>query len=153
MSASQAAIGIDGPEREVALDMARLGLVLGPVFAAVSLVVWGLGGLSSSVLAFALVVVNLLFGAWTIGRAAAISPNLLMGAVLGGFVLRLLLLTVVVLPVRGAGWFEVIPFAVTLIGGHLGLLAWETQRVSASLAFPGVRPDKSAPFSGIRSRS
>lgn len=150
-SLPESTVAVAGPEREVALDMARLGLVLGPLFAIVSLIVWGPGGLASSALAFAIVVGNLLLGAWMIGRAAAISLNLLMAAVLGGFLLRLGLLTAVVLPIRSIDWFELAPFAITLVGGHLGLLAWETQRVSASLAFPGVRPDKVAPLSRVRS--
>lgn len=157
--------GVGAPEREVAADMARLGLTAWPVLALVSTVVWGPAGLASSSLALGLVVANLLLGAWIIDRAAAISINLLMAAVLGGFIGRLLLLTAVVLPIRDASWFEIVPFAIGLIGGHLGLLAWETQRVSASLAYPGVRPDKkgrpfrlrsrdaAVPVSGIRSRS
>jgi hypothetical protein len=135
-------IEVHGPERDVALDMARLGLVVGPVFAVVATIVWGLGGLASSALASTIVVANLLLGAWVIGRAAAISPNLLMGAVLGGFILRLMAMGAIVLPIRDLSWFEVVPFAVTLVGGHLGLLAWETQRVSISLAYPGLAPDK-----------
>lgn len=136
-------IGANGPEQEVAFDMARLGLIVGPVFFVVSMIIWGLGGLASSAIAFALVVVNLLFGAWIIGRTASVSPNLLMGAVLGGFVFRLIVLSVIVLPIRDFRWFEVAPFALTLIGGHLGLLGWETQRVSLTLAYPGLPPKKS----------
>jgi hypothetical protein len=132
------------PEREVAVDMARLSLIVGPVLAIGAALVWGWGGLASSLIAIAIVVFNLLLGAWIIGRAVAVSPNLLMGAVLGGFFLRLMLLSAVVLPIRDLGWFEVIPFAIALVGGHLGLLAWETQRVSASLAYPGL-PPKGAP--------
>jgi hypothetical protein len=142
-----------GPEREIALDMARLGLLVGPVFMAVATLIWSLGGLLSSALAFVIVVGNLLLGAWLIGRAAAVSPNLLMGAVLGGFALRLLTMTLLVVPIRGYDWFEVAPFAVTLIGGHLGLLAWETQRVSATLAFPGLRPSKHSGLMSARARS
>ena len=54
---------VDGPERQVALDMARLGLMLGPAFVIVSGLIWGVGGLASSALAFVIVVVNLLLGA------------------------------------------------------------------------------------------
>lgn len=142
-----------GPETEIALDMARLALIVGPLFVIVSGLVWGWGGATSSLIALAIVVANFLLGAWIVGRAAAISPNLLMGAVLGGFILRLMLLSAIVLPIRDLGWFEIVPFAITLVGGHLGLLAWETQRVSASLAYPGL-PPKGAPARSIaRQRS
>lgn len=150
---ASADIGRRGPEQEVAFDMARIGLVVGPVFFVVSTLVWGLAGLASSAIAFGLVIVNLLFGAWVIARAAAVSPNLLMGAVLGGFLLRLVSLAVLVVPIRDYGWFEIAPFAITLVGGHLGLLAWETQRASISLAYPGLPPKNATPLSGSPPRS
>jgi hypothetical protein len=144
---------VDGPEREVALDMARLGLMLGPAFVIVSGLIWGLGGLASSALAFVIVVTNLLLGAWVIGRAAAVSPNLLMGAVLGGFLFRLMAMSAVVLPIRDLSWFHAVPFAVTLVGGHLGLLAWETTRVSITLAYPGLPPKNATALTNARPRS
>lgn len=150
---SVAEIGPNGPEGGVAFDMAKLSLILGPVFFVVSALVWGLGGLASSAIAMTLVVVNLLLGAWIIGRAAAVSPNLLMGAVLGGFVFRLMALSAIVLPIRDYSWFEIIPFALTLVGGHLGLLGWETQRVSISLAYPGMPPKNATPATKARPRS
>ena len=142
-----------GPEREVAFDMARLALFVAPAILLGAGLVWGWGGLASSALALGIVVANLLLGAWIIGRAAAVSPNLLMGAVLGGFFLRLMVLSAIVLPIRGLDWFEVVPFAITLVGGHLGLLTWETQRVSASLAYPGLPPKGASARSLARPRS
>lgn len=145
--------GVHGPEREVALDMAKLGRFLGPALMVGSFAFWGLSGLASSALAFAIVVFNLLLGAWLIGRAVAISPELLMGAMLGGFLVRLGLLSVIVLPIRNMDWFEVAPFGIALVGGHLGLLAWETQRVSASFAYPGMPPSNRTPLTAARARS
>ncbi|MDH3679329.1 MAG: ATP synthase subunit I [Acidimicrobiia bacterium] len=142
-----------GPEGEVARDLARLGLFVSPGFAALGLVFWGGGGALSSGLAIGIVITNFLLGAAIIGRTASISPELLMIGVLGGFVLRLLLLGVVVVPLRDLSWFEVVPFAITLVGGHLGLLAWETQRVSMTLAYPGLRPSNRSPVTTGRTRS
>jgi hypothetical protein len=42
--------------------------------------------------------------------------------------------------VRDAGWVELVPLGLTLIVTHLGLLAWEARSVSASLAFPALKP-------------
>lgn len=147
------AFRVDGPERDVALDMARLGLFLGPAFSALAALVWGVGGFASAAIAFAIVVANLLFGAWIIGRALAIGPNLLMGAMLGSFILRLILLSVIVVPIRDFGWFEVVPFAIGLVGGHLGLLIWETQRISGTLAYPGLPPSNRSRLTAARTRS
>jgi hypothetical protein len=131
-----------GPEREIARDMARLASVVAPIFLIVCGVIWRFDGVVSGTLAFAIVIVNLLLGARIIGHAASISPETLMVAVLGGFVARLILLAVVVLPVRDASWFSVIPFSLTLVGGHLALLTWESRRVSGSLAYPGLPPSQ-----------
>ncbi len=37
-------------------------------------------------------------------------------------------------------WVSWIPLAFTLVITHLGLLIWETRYVSASLAYPGLKP-------------
>lgn len=131
---TNAVVGARGPERAMVADMARLGLILGPVLVAIGTIFWRFDGFLSSVLAFALVLGNFALGAMIIDRAAAISPTALTGAVLGGFVIRLLLLTVIVVPLRNVSWFEAVPFGIALIGGHLGLLSWESQRVVTNLA-------------------
>ena len=38
-----------------------------------------------------------------------------------------------------------VPFGVTIIVTHLGLLFWETRYVSASLAFPALKPKPTTP--------
>jgi hypothetical protein len=74
--------------------------------------------------------------------AAGISLTFLMAAALGGFLLRLALLTVAVVLVKGQPWMRLLPFALTMVGAHLGLLVWEVRHVSASLAYPGLRPTR-----------
>ena len=75
-----------------------------------------------------------------LGWAARISLGLLMGVSLFGFLVRLGLITAAVLLVKDQAWVEPIPLAITLVVAHLGLLFWETRYVSASLAFPGLKP-------------
>jgi hypothetical protein len=72
--------------------------------------------------------------------SARISLAVLMVVALAGFVARLALLTVIVLLVKDQAWVELVPLGLTLVVTHLGLLIWETRHVSASLAFPAVRP-------------
>ena len=67
---------------------------------------------------------------------------------LAGYLVRLGVLTGVVLAVRATGWFDAVPFAIALLVTHLGLLATETRRVSASLAFPGLKPVPPDPAEG-----
>jgi F0F1-type ATP synthase assembly protein I len=57
-----------------------------------------------------------------------------------GYSVRLVLLTVVIFASRHQAWVSWIPLAFTLVITHLGLLIWETRHVSASLAFPALKP-------------
>jgi hypothetical protein len=67
---------------------------------------------------------------------------MLMGVALFGFLFRLGLLAAAVLVVKDQWWVELVPLGLTLVVTHLGLLIWEARHVSASLAFPGLRPAK-----------
>ena len=126
------------PERTVARDLVRHGLIRGP------LLILGYGAISSGY-AVVIVLVNFLLAAALITWAAPISLPLLMGAVLGGYVLRLGLIFLAVFLVHDASWFEKLPLGLTIIVTHLVLLIWELRYVSASLAYPGLKPSSTAP--------
>ena len=127
-------------ERQIALDMARRGLIAAPVPIALAAAIWGLHGALSSAFAIALAVGNLLLAALLMSWAARISLTVLAAVALGGYIVRLGLLTAVVFAIRHQPWVSWIPLALTLMVAHLGLLFWETRYVSASLAFPGIKP-------------
>ena len=42
--------------------------------------------------------------------------------------------------VRHRSWVDLPTLAITIVIAHLGLLVWETRFVSASLAFPSLKP-------------
>ena len=130
------------PEADIARHLARRAVLVAPVFLLVGVLGWGLDGLLSSALALVLVAVNFRLGAAIITRAAQISINALYGAVLGGYVVRLALMTAVVLVVKAVGLLATVPFAITLLVTHLGLLAWESRHVAMTLAAPGLKPTK-----------
>jgi len=127
-------------ERQVAFDMSRRGLLVAPGLVAVAALIWGVHGGESAAFAIACALGNLLLAAALVSWAARISLVALAAAALGGYVLRLALLTGVVFAVRHQGWISWIPFALTLLVTHLGLLLWETRYVSATLAYPGLKP-------------
>jgi hypothetical protein len=135
------AIRVDGPapEADVAKDLARRAL---PVLPAVLLfgLCWGFDGALSAAFGLALVVANFLLAAALIVQAAKVSLALLMVATLGGYLVRLALVFGAVLLVKDASWMELWPMGLTLVIAHLGLLWWETRYVSASLAYPGLKP-------------
>ena len=134
----------DAPERAVARDMARRSVLFAVPLLVGGAVGWGWSGVLSVGLALALVLVNFGLGAAAIGWGARLGAGALMAAALGGYVVRLGIVTAAVLPIRHHHWFELLPFAVSLLVTHLGLLIVETRHVSASLAYPGLKPERSA---------
>jgi hypothetical protein len=128
------------PERQVALDMVRRALVVAPIPIVLAALVWGGAGAASVAYAMAVVLANFVLAAWMLGAAARIGYGLLMGVALFGYLMRLGLIFLAVFPVKDAGWVEPAPLGITLVVTHIGLLLWELRYVSASLAFPGLRP-------------
>ena len=129
------------PAIEVAQDMAKRGLLVAPVFVAIGAIGWGVDGALSVGFALAIIIVNFLFAAALLGWSARISFGLMTVASLVGFGLRLGLIALAIMAVRDMAWVELVPLSLTRIISHLGLLGWETRFVSASLAFPGLKPD------------
>jgi hypothetical protein len=140
----------DGPavERQVVADMVRRALLVAPVLLIGGAIGWGLDGVLSTAYAMVLVLVNFTLAARLLAWAARTSLALLMGVALFGYLGRLALLTVAVLAISGQSWFSPIPLSATLIVTHLGLLIWETRYVSATLAYPGLKPRPAAKQKG-----
>jgi hypothetical protein len=136
-------------ERELAFDMLKRGVWFAPAILLLATMAWGTQGASSAAVAIALVVVNLLLAALALSWAAKISMNAIMAVSLGGFAVRMGLVTAVLFAVRNATWIDMTALGITVLVTHLGLLFWELRYVSASLAFPGLKPttDKEAVLS------
>jgi hypothetical protein len=131
---------VAAPEPQIARDMARRALPAAPVLIAVCALAWGGAGAVSSAFAIGLVLGNFLAASWTLATAARINEAVLMGAALFGYLLRLALIFAAVMAVKDASWVEPMALGLSLIVTHLGLLVWELRYVSASLAYPGLRP-------------
>ncbi|MEN3314128.1 MAG: hypothetical protein V7605_362 [Acidimicrobiaceae bacterium] len=131
-------------EREVAFDMIKRGAPALPFVVVVAGLIWGVNGALSATFAVSVVLVNFVISALLVGWAARVSPAVLMGTVLFGFLARMLLLTAAVVAVRDFAWVDLTALAITLLVTHLGLLIWETRHVSASLAFPSLTPRRQA---------
>ena len=133
---------IGRPEAAVAFDMARRALPVAPVLMVLSALGWGLDGALSSGFGIALVLANLVLSALSLAWAARVSAPVLMGTALGGFLVRMTLLVLAVAAVKDQGWVEVVPLGVTIVVTHLGLLMWESRYVSATLAYPALKPTR-----------
>jgi hypothetical protein len=132
-------------EREIAFDMLKRGIWFGPAIVIAATVIWGSNGASSALVAIAVVFVNLVLAALSLSWAARRSLTLVMAVALGGFAVRMGLVTVVLLLVKDESWIDLTALGVTVLVTHLGLLFWELRYVSASLAFPALKPgDKEA---------
>jgi hypothetical protein len=137
-------------EAQVAADMARRMLPAIPVVVLVAGLIWGVDGGISAAFAIVLVLANLALSAALLAWAARINLALLMVAALGGFAMRLVLLTAVVWAVKDQSWVDMVPLGLTLAVTHLGLLIWETRHVSASLAYPALKPTSNKLAGGRR---
>ena len=143
-----ASAGAPPVERELAGDMIRRGVVVAPLLVLLGAIVWGGDGAWSMLVAIALVLVNLALSATAMSWAAKVSLPMIMVAALGGFALRMGLVVLVVALVRDEPWIDLPALAVGVLVTHLGLLFWELRYVSASLAYPGLKPGvKEAPSS------
>jgi len=133
----------DGIETRIARDLARHALWIAPA-AVIGAGIWkGTGGALAVLLALVVVVANFLITAAMLGWAARISPHMIMGVALGGFVVWLFAIFGMGLVVQQIDAIDMSVFVVSVLILHLGLLFWETRSVSFSLASPGLKPRKS----------
>jgi hypothetical protein len=137
---STAVAGTPAVERDLAFDMVRRGLWAAPAIVLAAAVIWGGDGAWSALLAIAVVFVNLAVSALALSWAARVSATAIMAVAMFGFAVRMAVLTLVVYLVKDEPWIDLVALGVTILVTHLGLLFWELRYVSASLAFPGLKP-------------
>jgi hypothetical protein len=127
-------------ERDIALDLVKHGLLIAPIVILVAGLVSGWDGTASAAIALGIVCLNFTLAALSVGWAAKISPVMVGGVALGGYVVRLGLILVALVLLRHVSWIVLPWLGFTLVGAHLVLLFWEMRYVSMSLAAPGLRP-------------
>ena len=132
-------------ERDIALDIVKHGLLLAPVVILVAGLVSGWDGTASAGIALGIVCLNFTLAALSVGWAAKISPEMVGGVALGGYVVRLGLILAALVLLRHMSWIVLPWLGFTLVGAHLALLFWEMRYVSMSLAAPGLRPRGTIP--------
>jgi len=146
VTALSASTPVDGPpvERMIVRDMLRRGWPALLVLTALG-GLWGIDGVASAGFGTGLAVANAALAAAMVSGAARISLGMLYAAALGGYLVRLGLITLAVLAVVHQGWVEVVPLGIALVIAHLGLFIWEARFVSTQLAFPGLKPPPKRP--------
>lgn len=131
------------PVIQVVRDMLRRSLLLGPLAVVAGVLLWGVDAAASVVLAIAVVLINICLSALIISRCAKISYVAMAAGAMFGFLFRLGLIVGVVLAVRNQSWVNLVALCISIVIAHLGLLFWELRYISASLAFPGIKPGNS----------
>ncbi|NNN15778.1 MAG: hypothetical protein HKL82_07980 [Acidimicrobiaceae bacterium] len=129
-----------GPEAELAKGMVLAVLLSAPFIVLVAALVWGHQGLYSALYGILLVTINFAVAAKGLSWGGRISPVALMAVAMGSFFFDLLLLTAAVLPVVHAGWMDLKALGMALIVSHIFAVSWEARRVTAYLAYGGIRP-------------
>ena len=133
------------PEREAirrVLPLAPVALVVAVLFGR------ALGGADaawSAAIAVVIVVLNFVAAALSVEWAAHISPMVLYGVAMGGFVVRLIVFTIALVLLNTVSWFSPMAFALTLVPAMIGLLVVEARALSGRLqtdmwAFEDPRP-------------
>jgi hypothetical protein len=120
--------------------MARHAVIVAPVVILACGLLRGVEGAISAAIGLLLVMLNFALSARLIGWAAERSLSLLQAAVLGGFVVRLLALTLIVLGLEQFAFIDLPVLVLTIAVTHVALLIWETRYVSLTLAAPGLKP-------------
>lgn len=124
----------------IARHMARHAVIAAPAVIAIAAALRGGEGAASAAIGLGLCAANFLIAARILGWAARRSAGAIYGAIFGGFVLRLAVLTGIVLALEPVAFIDIPALVLTLAIAHLALLVWETRSVSLTLAAPGLKP-------------
>lgn len=120
----------DGVELRLARSAVGFLLVLGiPVIAVAALVGGTPGALSAGIGATVVIGMFLMAGA-TMSWAARISPAALMGAVLGGYLVRLMVYALLIVVLRPVEWLDGPSLAISTAVLLVAVLAWEVRVAS-----------------------
>jgi hypothetical protein len=84
----------------------------------------------SAAIAIAVVYLNFVAHAWSLAKAAAISPVLLYAVGLGGFIIRLGIIIALIAGLRQLGWFSTAAFIAALVPATIALLVVEMKLLS-----------------------
>lgn len=125
----------------------RSGLFVGPLAAGAGMALRGGQGGASAVVGVAVAVANLAVSAYSLEWAARISTTAVAAVALGGYVVRLVVVSALLLGLRAAvPSFDLVAAGVALIVAHLALTVWQARRWSSthlSLSLvPAPAPDR-----------
>jgi len=98
-----------------------------PLVVLVAALLRGTDGAASAAAGLGLALWNLLMAARSLMWAGKRSTTVLAAVALGGYVVRLAVLTVVVLAIKDLSWVDLPTLGITLVVSHLALVVWEAK--------------------------
>jgi hypothetical protein len=131
------------PERELVrrvLPFVPLALIAA---SAIGWVAGGSGAAWSAAIAVAIVALNFVAFALSIAWAAKVSPTMLAIVALGGYLVRLIIFTMVLVGLNTLAWFSPLAFVCALMPAVIALLVYEAKILSGRMqadmwSFEGV---------------
>jgi hypothetical protein len=117
-------------ELTLALHACQPAVVLVPLLALIFGLLRGPGAAGAAALGVALVVANLLLSGWLLSLVVRRRPQLLTGAALLSFVLRLALLTATLVLLQHATGLDRVAAAVSAVAAYLVMVTWELVAVA-----------------------
>ncbi len=100
---------------------------------AIGWLVAGSGAAWSALIAVVVVAVNFVAFALSIAWAARVSPTMLAVVALGGYLVRLIVYTLVLVALNTLAWFSPLAFTLALMPAVIGLLVYEAKLLSGRL--------------------
>ena len=138
----------DAIELKLARSAALFVVVLGLPVIGLAWLLQGLPGLYSAGIGAAVVIGMFLMAGATMSWAARISPAALMGAVLGGYLVRLMIYAGLILLLRPVEWLHGPTLAISTAVLLVAVLAWEVRVASQNPSLFWVNAAAGKPASG-----
>ena len=121
------------PESELIRRIAPFALPVAVVAFSIGTLIGGTDAGWSAAVAIAVVSLNFVAHGWSLALAAQISPMILYGVGLGGFVIRLGIIVAVIALLQRTDWFSITAFIITLVPSTVALLVVEMKMISGRM--------------------
>jgi hypothetical protein len=126
-------VAVAEPERELIRRIAPFALPVAGLAYILGTLIDGSDAGWSAVVGIAVVAGNFVANGLSVAWAARISPVILYAVALGGFVVRLIVITVALLLLQQLAWFSAVAFVAALVPATVALLIVEMKLLSGRM--------------------
>jgi hypothetical protein len=121
------------PESELIRRIAPFAVPVAIVAFAIGTLIDGTDAGWSAAIAVAVVTLNFMAHGWSIALAAQISPVILFGIGIGGFIVRLGVIVAVIALLQQTDWFSIAAFIAALVPCTVALLVVEMKMIAGRM--------------------